>query len=168
MGNTLIWREKQIPEPFDEVTDIQEISYDRKRKDIMKRTTKKRRLTLDSSILITIEEKLISIEHAKTSELIDVGMDITNATLDRERKYEEELAVMLKELEHLRHLEKYYQYSTQATSFLRSEFQDAYNKFMNERYLFTIGISDFQEDTLMALETYKDVERWYEKSHQEA
>jgi hypothetical protein len=70
LGNTLTWGEKQIPEPVDEVTDIQEIAYDRKRKSIMKRTTKKRRLTLDSSILITTEEKLISTEHAKTSELI--------------------------------------------------------------------------------------------------
>jgi hypothetical protein len=98
----------------------------------MKRTTKKRRLTLDSSILITTEEKLISTEHAKTSELIDAGMAITDATLDRERKDEEELATVLKELDHLRHLEKYYQDSTQAMVFLRSEFQDAYGKFMNE------------------------------------
>jgi hypothetical protein len=81
----------------------------------MKRTTKKRRLTLDHSILITTEEKLISTEHAKTSELIGAGMEITDATLDRERKDEEELATALKELEHLRHLEKYYQDSTQAT-----------------------------------------------------
>jgi hypothetical protein len=98
----------------------------------MKRTTKKRRLTLDSSILITIEEKLISTEHAKTFELIGAGMAITDATLDRERKYEEEMATVLKELEHLHHLEKYYQDSTQAMVFLRSEFQDAYNKFTNE------------------------------------
>jgi hypothetical protein len=50
--------------------------------------------------------------------------------------------------------------------FLRSEFQDAYRKFMNERYIFIAGIDDFQEDTLMDLETYKDVEIWYEKAHQ--
>jgi hypothetical protein len=56
LGNTLTWGEQQIPEPVDEVVDIQEITYDRKRKSIMKRTTKKRRLTLDSSILITTEE----------------------------------------------------------------------------------------------------------------
>jgi hypothetical protein len=35
-------------EPVDEVADIQAISYDRKRKSIMKKTTKKRRVTLDS------------------------------------------------------------------------------------------------------------------------
>jgi rubrerythrin len=93
-------------------------------------------------------------------------MEITDATLDRVRKDEEELATTLKELEHLRHLEKYYQDSTQATVFLRSEFQDAYSKFMNEWHLFTAGIADFQEDTLMALEMCKDMEIWYEKSHQ--
>jgi hypothetical protein len=70
LGNTLTWGEQQIPEPVDEVVDKQAIAYDRKRKSIMKRTTKKRRLTLDRSILITTEEKLISTEHAKTSKLI--------------------------------------------------------------------------------------------------
>jgi hypothetical protein len=50
--------------------------------------------------------------------------------------------------------------------FLRSEFQDDYEKLTNERHLFTAGRDDFHEDTLMALETYKDVARWYEKAHQ--
>jgi hypothetical protein len=52
--------------------------------------------------------KLISTEHAKTFELIGAGMAITDATLYRERKYEEELFIALKDLEHLFHLEKYY------------------------------------------------------------
>jgi hypothetical protein len=93
-------------------------------------------------------------------------MAIIDATLDRERRDEKELANTLKELDHLHQLEKYYQDSTQATMFLRSEFQDAYDKFMNERHLFTTGIDDFQEDTLVALMTCKDVERWYEMAHQ--
>jgi hypothetical protein len=42
------------------------------------------------------------------SELISVGMVITDASLDRVRKYEEELAATLKELENLHHLAKYY------------------------------------------------------------
>ena len=75
----------------------------------MKRTNKKRRLTLDSLILITTEEKLISTEHAKTSNIISVGMVITDATLDRERNDEEDLATALKDLENLLHLVKYYQ-----------------------------------------------------------
>jgi hypothetical protein len=119
----------------------------------MKRTTKKRRLTLDNSILITTEEKLISTENAKMFKLIGVGMEITDATLDRERRYEEELSIVLKELDNLCHLVKYYKDSTQATVFLRSEFQDVYSKFTNERHLFIAGITNFQEDTLMVLET---------------
>jgi len=112
LGNTLTWREKQIIEPVDEVIDIQAIAYNRKRKSIMKRTTKKMSLTLYSSILITTEEKLISTEHAKTSDLIGAGMEITDATLDKARKDEEDMSIALKELEHLHQLEKYYQDST--------------------------------------------------------
>jgi hypothetical protein len=123
--NTLTWGEQSILEPIDEVVNIQSIAYDRKRKSIMKRTTEKRSFTVDSLILITIEEKLISIKNVRTSELIGAGMEITDVTLDRARKDEEELVAALKELEHLRHLEKYYQDSTQTTVFLRSEFQYA-------------------------------------------
>jgi hypothetical protein len=82
----------------DEVADIHAIAYDQKRKSIIQRTTKKRRITLDRSILITTEENLINIEHAKTSKLIDAGMEISYDTLDREKRDEEELAVSLKEL----------------------------------------------------------------------
>jgi hypothetical protein len=73
----------------------------------MKRTTKKRRITLDHSILITTEEKLVSMEHAKTSELMEARMEITYATLIKVKKDEEEMATVMKDLEHLCHLEKY-------------------------------------------------------------
>jgi hypothetical protein len=53
LGNTLSWGDQQIPEPVDEVADIQEISYDRKRKVVMRRTIKKRKLMLDSTLFIT-------------------------------------------------------------------------------------------------------------------
>jgi hypothetical protein len=115
LGNTLTWGDQQIPEPVDEVADIHAIAYDRKRKAIVQWTTKKRRITLDHSILITTEEHLINTEHAKTSELIGIGMEITDATLDRAKRDEKELVATLKELEHLCHLAKYYQDTTQAT-----------------------------------------------------
>jgi hypothetical protein len=111
-GNILTWGDQQIPKPLDEVVDIQAISYDQTRKAIVKRTTKKRRLTLDHSILITTEEKMINMEHAKTFELINAEIAITYATLNREKRDERELATVLKDLEHLHHLEKYYQDST--------------------------------------------------------
>jgi hypothetical protein len=117
---------------MDEVTDILAITYIQKKKAIVKITTKKRRITLDRSILITTEEKLIKTEHAKTSELIDAGMEIIDATLDREKRDEEEMDTALKELEHLHHLAKYYQDTTHAAVFLRSELQEAYKKFTDE------------------------------------
>jgi hypothetical protein len=50
-----------------------------------------------------MKEHMINIEHAKTSELIGAGMEITYATLDRAKIDEEELVIALKELEHLCH-----------------------------------------------------------------
>jgi hypothetical protein len=76
------------------------------------------------------------------------------------------LATTLKELEHLCHLAEYYQGTTQTTVYLRSEFEEAYNKFKKERHLFTAKIVELQEDTLMALTTCKDMERWYERAQQ--
>jgi hypothetical protein len=86
--------------------------------------------------------------------------------LDRAKRDEKELAATLKELDYLYHLAKYYQYSTHATFFLKSEFEDAYGKFTSERHLFTACVADYQEDTLMAQAIFKDLERWYEKAHQ--
>jgi DNA-directed RNA polymerase subunit E'/Rpb7 len=66
LRNNLTWGDQQILEPVDEVADIYAISYDQKRKAIVQRTEKKRRITLDQSIMVTIEEKLISTADART------------------------------------------------------------------------------------------------------
>jgi hypothetical protein len=58
LGSTLSWGDQQIPEPVNEIINIQEISYDRKRKVVMIRTTKKRKITLANTLLITKEETL--------------------------------------------------------------------------------------------------------------
>jgi hypothetical protein len=129
---------------LDEVVDIHAIAYDQSKKDIVQRTTKKRRITLDLSILITTEEHLINTEHAKTFELIGVGMEIIDATLDRSKRYEHELVSTLKELEHLFHLAKYYKDTTQAIVYLRNEFKEAYNKFKNEQDLYKERIFELQ------------------------
>jgi hypothetical protein len=86
LGNTLTWGDQQILDPMDEVANIHVISYDRNRKAIIRRTTKKGSLTLDSMILITTKENLLITENANTSKLIIAGMAITNATLDREKQ----------------------------------------------------------------------------------
>jgi hypothetical protein len=78
---------------------------------------------------------MINIEHAKTSKLISAGMEITDATLNREKRDEEEFSSSLKELEHLCHLEKYYQDTTHAAVFLRREFKrPTKNLRMNDTY----------------------------------
>jgi hypothetical protein len=135
-------------------------------KDVMRRKTKKRRIMLDSTLFITTKETLLNTENAKTIELIRVGMDITDATMDKEKRDAMELAITNKELDHLRHLTNYYQYSTQAVVFLRSEFRETYAQFTNKRNLFSTCIAYFQEDTLMGMETCKYMQIWYEKAHQ--
>jgi hypothetical protein len=138
----------------DEVDDIHSIAYDWKQKYIVHRTTKKRRITLDRSIPINHRGKSNKYKvKPKHLNLLVQGMTITDATPDREKRDEEELAIALKELEHLRHLEKYYQDTTQAVVFLRSEFKEAYKKFIDERHMFTARIAEMQEDNLMVLAT---------------
>jgi hypothetical protein len=89
---------------------------------LMRRTIKKRKLTLNRTLLITTEETLFDIENDKMTELIRVGMAITDATLDMEKRDEREVASMKKELDHLRHQAKYYQNSTQVVVLLKCEF----------------------------------------------
>jgi hypothetical protein len=93
-------------------------------------------------------------------------MAISDATLDRAKQDEKELVTTLKELEHLCHLDEYYQGTTQTTVYLRSKFEATYNRFTHERHLFTMKIVELQEDTLMALATCKDMERWHERAQQ--
>jgi hypothetical protein len=88
LGNTLTWGDQQIPEPLDEVANIHGIAYDQKMKAIIQRTTKKRRISLDRSILITTKEHLINTEHAKTFEHIGTQMEITDSTLNRAKRDE--------------------------------------------------------------------------------
>jgi hypothetical protein len=69
--------------------------------------------------------------------MIRAGMAITDAALDKEKRYEKELAAAKKELDHLHHLSKYYQYSTHEVLYMISDFKDTYAQFTNERNLFT-------------------------------
>jgi hypothetical protein len=104
LGNNLTWGDQQIPNPVDEVTEIYAIFYDQKRKAIVQKTTKKRRITLDQSIIFVTEENLIDTADARTSELIVVRKSLSEATQDRARRDEKELVTAQKELEHLHHL----------------------------------------------------------------
>jgi hypothetical protein len=91
LGNILSWGDQQILEPIDEVFDVQDISYDNKIKAVMKRHVKRRSFTLDSTMFVTTDETLFDTENTKVSELLGVGMSITNATLDRVKRMNEKL-----------------------------------------------------------------------------
>jgi hypothetical protein len=62
----------------------------------MRRTIKKRNLTLDSTLFITTKETMFDTENSKMTELIEVGMAITDATLDMEKRDEREVDAMNK------------------------------------------------------------------------
>ena len=98
MGNNFTWGDQQIPDLVDEVADMYAISYDQKRKAIIQRTAKKRRITLDQSIIVVIEEKLINTTDTRMSELIGVGKSLSKATQDGARRDEKDLATTQKDL----------------------------------------------------------------------
>jgi len=101
LGNTLSWGDQEIPEPIDEVVDIHDNSYDRKRKAMMKKIVRKMNLTLENTLFIITKETLFDTKNTRMIELIIVGMAIIDATLDKEKRDEREVASMRKELEHL-------------------------------------------------------------------
>jgi hypothetical protein len=55
LGNTLSCGDQKIIEPIDEVVDVRDISYEKKRKAMMKITVKRKRFTLDNTFFVTIE-----------------------------------------------------------------------------------------------------------------
>jgi hypothetical protein len=59
LGNSLSWGDQPIMEHVDEVVDVQEITCDIKIQVIVTRPRKKRRVTLDSALMITMEETLL-------------------------------------------------------------------------------------------------------------
>jgi hypothetical protein len=110
----------------------------------MRRIVKKMNITLDGTIFITTEEMLFDTKSANMTNLIEVGMAITDATLDREKMDEREVASMKKELDYMRYQAEYYQNSTQVVVLLKCEFREMYAQFTREKELFIACISDFE------------------------
>jgi hypothetical protein len=89
---------------------------------VVRRTGKKRRITLDNVVMITTEETLLDARQSRVSELLGEGIAISSATIDREKEDEREVESMREELAHLRHQVEYYQDATQAVRFMKIEF----------------------------------------------
>jgi hypothetical protein len=58
MSNILSWGDQIIPHPVEEVADLESFSYDKKQKYI-KITHRKRKVSLDSSVLRTTDKVII-------------------------------------------------------------------------------------------------------------
>jgi hypothetical protein len=65
LGSTLSWGDQQIVEPVGEVANVQDISYDKKRKEVLKRTVKRRRFTLYNNLVVTTKETLFDTKNTK-------------------------------------------------------------------------------------------------------
>jgi hypothetical protein len=59
--NALSWGDQPILEIVDEVVNVEAIAYDSKIQLVVKRTGKKRRITLYSVVMITTEETLLNV-----------------------------------------------------------------------------------------------------------
>jgi len=81
LGNILSWGDQQFLELVNEVVEVQAISYDRKRKMVVKRISKKRRLTLDNDVVVTMKENLFDTKKAKVNKLLGEWMAIIDAPL---------------------------------------------------------------------------------------
>jgi hypothetical protein len=75
----------------DEVVDLELFSYDKKHKSIVKRTHRKRKVTLDNGVVSTTEEVIIDTKKAKESQLYSTGLAISHASYDKAVIEEKEL-----------------------------------------------------------------------------
>jgi hypothetical protein len=107
--NILSWGDQPIHQPVEEVANLESFAYDRKRRSIVKRTQRKRKITLDNSVLCTFEEVIINTKKEKMSQLFSVGLVISHASLDKVVAKERELEQVKQEVASLKYQVQYYQ-----------------------------------------------------------
>jgi hypothetical protein len=90
----MFWGDQPIPKSIDEVANIDSISYDCKRKFIVKRTERKQKISVDSVLLCMFKEILFDAKKAKLSEILIVGVAILHATINISRTKEIEVEGM--------------------------------------------------------------------------
>jgi hypothetical protein len=164
MGNILEWGDKKIIYLVDEVANIEATSYDRKRQVVVKRT-RKMKLTLDSSMVITTKEILMDTKKDKVSELLGVGMVISHATIYIAKEDEREAEAMKRELENLGHQADYYKDTTQEVIIIRDKFLGEYGRYKLVRDIFMENTISYQEKTLLCSVSHKHMLRWVEWAH---
>jgi len=98
MGIMLAWGDKKIPKPLDEVVDIEAITYDKKIQVSVTRASRKRKLNLDNTMVMTVEETLLDAKKDKVNEMLGAVVAISHATIDKEREDDREVVAMRIEL----------------------------------------------------------------------
>jgi hypothetical protein len=83
---------------LDEVGKLESISYNNRRKNIIKRVQRKRKISLHIFIMFITKNPILDTKKEKISELLFVGVMISHATIDEARDDEREVKHMKNEL----------------------------------------------------------------------
>jgi hypothetical protein len=75
----------------EKVVDMYSFAYDKKRRSIMKMTSRKKNIALDMSVLFTSKEVIIDTRKEKMSYLFSVSLAISHASLDKTIAEEREM-----------------------------------------------------------------------------
>jgi hypothetical protein len=112
---------------------------------VVRRTGKKRIITLDNPVMITKEETLLHARKYRVSELIGEGIAISSTTINISKEDEREAKYIRVELVDLRHQVEYYQDATQVVRLMKIEFTKKCSQFKSDREVFMTNIVVFQE-----------------------
>jgi hypothetical protein len=158
----LSWGDQPIPHLVEDVVDLESFSYDKKKKSIVKRTHRKRKVTLDSGVLSTTEEVIIDTKKDKMSQLYSIGLAISHASYDKAIMEERELEQARVEIASLKHQVQYHQEAGGVTNFKKDllEVHDRCLKVQEDLVMKEVAL---QEESLLFGLTYKDVLWWEEK-----
>jgi hypothetical protein len=74
----------------EEIVDLESVAYNRRRKDIVRRSKKIKIIDIDNIVICTIEDPFLDTERANISEIIFFGVTISYDTIDKARVEENE------------------------------------------------------------------------------
>jgi hypothetical protein len=163
LRNILSWGDQPIPQPVEEVVDLELFTYDKKHKYIVKRTHRKRKVTLDKwGGEHMTEEVIIDTKKAKASQLYSTGLAISHASYDKALVEEKELEQARTEIASLKHQVQYHQEVGGETNF-KADLLEIHGRRLEVQKDLIMKAVALQEESLLFGITYKDIQRWDEK-----
>jgi hypothetical protein len=104
---------------------------------------RKRKMTMDINVLLTLQETLFDAKKARVNELLGAGVVISDSTIDKDRAKEREDEELRRELESLRHQVHYYKDTTKAVLISKDDLQEEHNKYRLESDAFLKHIVNY-------------------------